>query len=154
MKLNEYLNKLHKSPVFRSILPLNQGALYPMFSVENGKLCAHFLTHKTEKTKDGLKVYYPEFHLTFTYPGCVLVKFERLAYNTNFSAEIFNTFEIISKPDAEQLSKRKNEIGAVLQLAENVLTQWDERESADVNEYNSAYFEIITEKQREVFKNL
>ncbi len=154
MKLNEYLKKLNQSPVFRSVLPMNQGALYPMFSVENGKLCAHFLTHKTEITKDGMKVYHPEFYLTFTYPGCALVKFERLAFDSAFSAESLNTFEVINKPTQEELSQKKSEISAVLQLAEKVLVEWDENESADVSEYNSAYFKILTEKQREVFKKL
>ena len=154
MKLNEYLKKLHQSPMFRSVLPMNQGALYPMFSVENGKLCSHFLTHKTEITKDGMKVYHPEFYLTFTYPGCTLVKFERLAFDKAFSAENFDTFEVINKPDADELNQRKNELNEVLQLAEKVLGEWDENESADVSEYNSAYFKILTEKQREVFKKL
>lgn len=154
MELNEYLKNLHQSTVFRSILPMNQGALYPMFSVKNGKLCAHFLAHKTEITKDGIKVYYPEFYMTFTYPGCTLVKFDRLAFDPTFSAEDFNTFEVINKPDAEELKQKKKELNAVLQLADKVLSDWDKNESADVGEYNSAYFKILTEKQREVLKKL
>ena len=154
MKLNEYLKKIHQSSVFRSLLPINQGALYPMFSVENGKLCAHFITHKTEMTKDGIKAYHPEFYLTFTYPGCTLVKFDRLAFDKAFSSENFDAFEVINKPGAEELQQRKNELNAALQLAEKLLSEWDENELADVSEYNSAYFKILTEKQREVFKKL
>lgn len=154
MKINEYLKKLHGTPVFRNILPMTQGALYPMFSVENDKLCAHFLTHKMDMTKDGIKAYFPEFYLTFTYPDCRLVKFERLAFNSAFTQDDLNSFEIVAKPTKEEAELRRGEISAALELAEKILAEWDENKSADVSEYNSVYYKILTEKQREVFKKL
>ncbi len=154
MKLNEYLKKIHGSSIFRSVLPVNQGILYPMLSVENGKLCAHFLAHRTEMTKDGYKVFFPEFYMVFTYPGGTLIKFERLMFNKNLSGCDTDSFEVLKKPSAEEAANKREKIGAMLELAEKALADWDENRMPDVGEYNSTYFEILTEKQREVFRKL
>lgn len=154
MKFNEYLKKLYQSPVFRSVLPMNQGALYPIFFVKNGKLCAHFLAHKTEITKDGMKVYYPEYYMVFTYPECTLIKFERLAYNDDFAETDFRSFELIEKPEKEIADKKRKELSDILQQADNLLSEWDEKKSADTECYNSAYYKILTQKQKEVLEML
>lgn len=154
MKLNEYLNKLHKTPVFRGVLPMNQGALYPLFSVVNGRLCAHFLTHNTEMSNEGMKVYHPEYYLVFTYPDCTPLKFERLPYNPAFAQTDFKAFELIARPSKEDAESKRKALTEVLQLADNLLADWDEKKSADTEAYNSAYFSLLTEKQKEVLKKL
>lgn len=154
MKLNEYLRKLHQSPIFRSVLPMTQGAIYPMFSVTNGKLCAHILTHKSERTSEGIKAYCPENYLVFTYPDCALVKFEKLAYNPAFADNDFSAFNIIQRPSNEEAVKRRAEITGLVCLADEILAKWDETGEADCQGYNSSYFAILTEKQQEVLKKL
>ena len=154
MKLSEYLEKLQKSSIFRSVLPMNQGVLYPLFSVVNEKLCTHFITHRTEFSDEGLKVYYPEFYMVFTYPGCALVKFERLACSPDFAGEDFDSYEVMRNFSAEEASVRKKEIKDVLKLAENIFDQWDSSMIADAEMYNSAYFKLLTEKQQEVLNKL
>ncbi len=154
MKLNEYLGKLQSSPIFRSVLPADQGALYPLFSVKNGTLCIHLLTHKTEITNNGLKVYHPEFYLSFTYPAATLLEFNCLSFDARFTSETRNFFEIIGKPSTEETTQKKEELGKIIYLADKLLAEWDEKKAADINEYNSAYLKLLTEKQKEVFEKL
>ncbi len=154
MKLNVYLEKLRGDSVFRTVLPVNQSILYPMFSVQNGNLCAHFLTHKTEIGTDGFKAFFPEFYMVFSYPGGKLMKFERLSLHRNFTVEDFASFDLVAKPSAEEAERKRNELSKLLDSAEKILTEWEETESADVETYNQAYFNFLTEKQKQALKKL
>lgn len=152
MKLNDYLEKIRQSSVFRNIIPVNQGVIYPVFSIRNGVLCASFLAHRTEMIGDELKIYFPEFYMTFTYPEGVLVSFERLAFSSEFTPEQLNSFEIMHRPSAQEALRKKEELKAVLSLGDRILTEWDTLKIADISRYNSAYLKIVTEKQKEIFE--
>ena len=154
MKFDDYLEKIRKSSIFRNIIPVNQGVIYPIFSIRNGELCASFLAHRTEIRNGELRIYFPEFYMTFTYPNGVLLNFERIAYNPEFTAEELSSFEIMPKLSAQVTLRKREELENILSLGNKILTEWDMKKTADVGEYNSAYLKIVTEKQRKIFEKL
>lgn len=154
MKFNDYLENIRKSSTFRTLIPINQGVIYPIFSFRNGELCASFLAHRTETQKDELKIYFPEFYMTFTCPKGVLLNFERIAFNPKFTKEELGSLEVMPKLSAQETLRKREEFENILRLGDKILTEWDMAKTADVDEYNSAYLKIITENQRKIFEKL
>ena len=154
MTLKEFLKTTQTSPVVRAVLPIEQGMLYPAFCVTRGKLCVHFLCHRSAVGKEGLKVWPPELHFQFAYPTGGILTFQDLKYSPAFAGTDFTAHSVIPPRSQEQRTWYQENIRRLETLGNSLLEAWDEQGSADPSEYMRVLERVLTPEQTAAYRRL
>ncbi len=151
MELKQFIHTLQQDPALRRLLPINQGMLYPCFTLCEGKLCAHFLTHASSITPEGMVLYPPAYHVAALYPQGSILCVENLRCNPGFQDVDFAATTLVTKPGPEEKQQRKAQIARLKVLADRVLADWDETGTADFTAYHSLLQEVLTSQQTQLY---
>lgn len=147
MKLKEFMKKILSSPVTRAVLPVNQGMLFPAFTVTQDKLCLHFICHRSRVTGEGLQVWPPELYFQFAYPKGTLLTMQNLRYSPCFADSDFEEARLLPPRTAEERERYRDDMRRLEQLGDEILASWDASGTAELETYNSLLERILTPEQ-------
>lgn len=151
MELKQFMNTMQQNVGLRSLLPLNQGMLYPWFTVTGGRLCAHFLANASVITSEGMVLHTPAYHVIGCYPEGTIGCIENLRYNPAFRDVDFGATTLLKKRDAEEKQQAKERMRRLTELVNEVLRQWDETGTADFTAYHQQLAAVLTEQQLQMY---
>lgn len=154
MTLKEFIRKVQTSPVLRDILPMDQGMLYPAFSITREKLCVHFLAHRTAVTAEGLQIWPPELYFQFTYPHGALLTVRTLAFDPDFSTADLQKPTLLPNRSPEEKEEYKKAMQRLIETGDSLLSAWDEAAKADVSAYNRALKAVLLPEQEALYNRL
>ena len=148
MELKKFINTLQQNVGLRTLLPLNQGLLYPYFEVRNGQLYTHFLANASTITPEGMLLYPPAYHVMATYPQGEILCIENLRYVPAFRNVDFSATVLLEKKNPEQREAARAQMAQLNQLAEDVLKDW---ENADIAAYHRQLSCVLTNQQMQMY---
>lgn len=147
MKLKEFIRKVQSSPVTRAVLPMGQGMLFPAFTVTEGKLCLHFICHRSSVTKDGLQIWPPEFYFQFAYPKGTLLTMQNLRYVPGFQETDFAAAQLLPPRTPDEQPRFRDNLRHLEQMGDEILETWDAAGTAELEAYNRLLECILTPEQ-------
>jgi len=151
MELKKFINTLQQNVGVRTLLPLNQGLIYPYFVRQNGKLCAHFLGNASNIMAAGMVLHTPAYHVVASYPKGEVLCVENLQYNPAFRNVDFSETTLLIKKTPQQREEAKAQMAKLAQLAEEVLQDW---ENADLEAYHAQLFQVLTQQQVRMYRKV
>lgn len=154
MKLKEFIRKVQNTPVIRGLLPVNQGMLFPAFTVTEGKLCLHFLCHRSAVVKDGLQVWPPELYFQFAYPKGTLLAMQDLHYSPGFAGSDFKKAQLLPPRTPEERSRYRDSMQSLEQLGDEILQTWDAAGAAELEAYNRLLERVLLPEQAACYRRL
>lgn len=154
MELKQFINTLQQSPALRAMVPMNQGMLYPWFTLLDGKLCVHFLTNASNVTPEGMLLHTPAYHVAALYPSGRLLCVESLRCRADFQDVDFSAATLMPKPDPIRKQEGKARMRRLTELVNDVLHQWDETGTADFTAYHELLQIVLTEQQAQMYRKL
>lgn len=152
MELKQYINILQQSPALRAMVPMNQGMLYPRFTLLDGKLCVHFLTNASSITPEGMVLQAPAYHIAALYPSGRLLCVESLRCRAELQSEDFSATTLLPRPDAAQKQEGKARMQKLTALVNDVFRQWDEAGTADFTAYHALLRAVLTGQQDRLYR--
>ena len=151
MKLSELVDILRHKAVIREMLPMNEGFLYPVFTVKDGELCAHFLTCTSKRVPMGVEMSVPHYHIVVLCPEGRVVCAENLRYRPDLKDYDFDRYDIISPMTPERRLEVRSSNQEAVRLAGEVLTAWEDTSSVQLESYDHALKEVLTRKQSDMY---
>ena len=148
MELKKFINALQQNVGVRTLLPLNQGLLYPYFEVRDGQLYAHFLANASKITPEGLLLYTPAYHVMASYPQGEILCIENLRYAPIFRDVDFSATTLLEKKSSEEAELARAQMARLNQLVEDVLKNW---ECADIAAYHLQLACVLTQQQMQMY---
>lgn len=148
MELKKFINALQQNVGLRTLLPLNQGLLYPYFEVRDGQLYAHFLANASSITSEGLLLYTPVYHVVASYPQGEILCIENLRYSPLFRDVDFSATTLLGKKSSEEKETARAQMVKLNQLSEEVLKDW---ENADIAAYHKQLECVLTDHQMQMY---
>ena len=148
MEMKKFINALQQNVGLRTLLPLNQGLLYPYFEVREGHLYAHFLANASNITPEGLLLYTPVYHVMASYPQGQILCIENLRYAPAFREVDFSATTLLEKKSPEETATARAQMAKLNQLSEEVLKDW---ENADIAAYHKQLECVLTEQQMQMY---
>lgn len=148
MELKKFINVLQQNVGLRTLLPLNQGLLYPYFEVRDGQLYAHFLANASTITPEGMLLYPPAYHVLASYPQGQILCVENLRYAPAFRDVDFSATTLLEKKSPEEREEARAQMAQLNQLVEDVLKNW---ECADVAAYHRQLACVLTDQQMQMY---
>lgn len=148
MELKKFINTLQQNIGLRTLLPLNQGLLYPYFDVRDGQLYAHFLANASSITPEGLLLYTPAYHVVASYPQGEILCIENLRHSPLFRDVDFSATTLLEKKAPEERELSRAQMAQLNQLVEDVLKNW---EGADVAAYHRQLACVLTNQQMQMY---
>lgn len=152
MELKEFMKKIQQDPMRLHMLPVTQGMLYPAFSVVRGKLCAHFLCHRSAVKPEGLQIWPPEFYFQYVYPQGKPLAVRSLRYSTQWEDTDFDTPVLIPNRTPEERERTREAIKELTRLGDELLKAWDKNGTADVQAYNQQHAQVLERGQWELYR--
>lgn len=154
MELKELMKEIQKDVIQRGILPIEQGMLYPTFSICRGKLCTHILSHRTAVKPEGLRIWPPEYYLQYSYPNVkplviADLKYSILGVNTDFAAST-----VIPVRAPEEKERRCEDMKKLIELGDTLLKSWDETGAADLEAYQQQLAKVLEPTQWEMYAHI
>lgn len=148
MELKNFINKLQQNVGLRTLLPLNQGLLYPYFEVRDGQLYTHFLANASSITPEGVLLYPPAYHVLASYPQGQILCIENLKFNPLFKAMDFSATTLLEKKTPEERDTARARLAKLTELAEEILKDW---ENGDIAAYHKQLEIVLTEQQMQMY---
>lgn len=154
MELKQFINKMMQSNGLRAMLPVNQGLLYPCFTICEGNLCAHFLAHGSNITPEGMVQHMPLYHVTSLYPRGSVVSIENLRFNPAFADTDFSASTLIPRRSPEEKQKAKEQMQQLTNLVNGALDSWDETGRADFDAYHEKLTQVLQPEQLQMYRKV
>ena len=151
MELKQFINKMQQSSGLRSMLPMHQGMLYPYFTITNGRLCAHFLTHASKIIPEGLVIYPPEYHIVSCYPEGDIRCIRDLKYDPAFASIDYSQTALLEKKSPAERETAKQNLQKLAELSDCILSQWEQTGDADLAGYHSQLAQVLTQQQYQMY---
>lgn len=148
MELKKFINTLQQNVGLRTLLPLNQGLLYPYFEVRDGQLYAHFLANASSITPEGLLLYTPAYHVVASYPQAEILCIENLRHAPGFRNVDFCATTLLKKKSAEEQEVARAQLAQLSQLADSVL---NDPENGDIAAYHKQLSCVLTDQQMQMY---
>ena len=148
MELKKFINVLQQNIGLRTLLPLNQGLLYPYFEVRDGQLYAHFLANANNITPEGMLLHTPAYHVMASYPQGQILCIENLRYVPCFRDVDFSATTLLEKKSPEEAAAARAQMATLNQLSEEVLKDW---KNADIAAYHKQLECVLTDQQMQMY---
>jgi len=79
MTFREFNLTILKDAILGTLLPLELRRTFPWFSLEGETLCMSFAGFRIAPARNAVKAFPPAYYLKITYPGCLLLSYEKLS---------------------------------------------------------------------------
>lgn len=148
MELKKFINALQQNVGLRTLLPLNQGLLYPYFEVRDGQLYTHFLANASTITADGMLLYTPVYHVLATYPQGNILCVENLKFAPIFRDVDFSVTTLLKKKTPEEQESARAQLTLLAQLADAVL---EDGNDTNIAAYHRQLACVLTDQQMQMY---
>lgn len=154
MELKELMKEIQKDVIQRGTLPMEQGMLYPAFSICRGKLCVHILSHRTAVKPEGLRIWPPEFYLQYSYPEVKPLAMANLKYSVLGKSTDFTAWAVIPVRTPEDKERSRENLKKLIELGSQLLKSWVETGTADPEAYQQQLAKVLEPAQWEMYAHL
>ena len=159
MDWNQFLTNVQGNEILRKMIPLEQGMLYPAFSLMNGELCVHFLYHRLQIQENGLQIWKPQYEAAVLYPQGRIVRVQNLIFHPQFCDKDYHTPQLLLPKSPEEkiryqkASKRYEEaLALVLKEAGTPAGEHKDQGLRDgITQYYGALKELLLPEQYEIY---
>ncbi|MCH1950729.1 hypothetical protein MCJ35_16110 [Enterocloster sp. OA13] len=105
MEWKQFMVNVQGNDILGKMIPLEQGMLYPAFSLINGELCVHFLYHRMRIKENGLEIWKPQYEAVVLYPQGRLVRVQNLMYHPGFCDKDYHTPQLLTSKSQEEKNR-------------------------------------------------
>ena len=97
MNTTELFKLLRKNPNVASSIPMEAQMGYPVYTMDENKLCVNIFFHFSKQENQSIVQYHPRYIISAIYPFEKIIRFEDLLFAKRYSKEVFSApLEIIS----------------------------------------------------------
>lgn len=162
MDWKQFLDNVQGNEILRKMIPLEQGMLYPAFSLINGELCVHFLYHRLRVRENGLEIWKPQYEAAVLYPQGRVVRVQNLTFHPQFCEKDYHTPQLLLPKSPEEkvryqrAAKMYEEaLAQVLKEAGNLVREHKDQGLRDgIMQYYVALKELLLPEQYEIYCRL
>lgn len=83
MDVKTLLDQLADTPIVQNEIALQMQLGFPWLSQQNGELCISFKPHREDFDNGKIRIYAPQYEVTWVYPFVHMIYFRDLAYADN-----------------------------------------------------------------------
>ena len=162
MDRKQFLANVQGNEILRKMIPLEQGMLYPAFSLINGELCVHFLYHRLRVRENGLEIWKPQYEAAVLYPQGRVVRVQNLTFHPQFCDKDDHTPQLLlpKSPDEKiryQKASKRYEEALALMLKEAGAPAGEHRDQRlrdEIEQYYMALRELLLPDQYDTYCRL
>lgn len=162
MDWKQFLANVQGNEILRKMIPLEQGMLYPAFSLINGELCVHFLYHRLRVRENGLEIWKPQYEAAVLYPQGRVVRVQNLTFHPQFCDKDYHTPQLLLPKSPEEKARYQRAVkgyeealALVLKAAGDPAGEHrDQRLRDGIKQYYVALGELLLPEQYETYGRL